>query len=101
MRQIIYNFLDDSVGPGVKLRSQHDFYAVYSDNNTHIFSFKMKDDWEFVKLYRYEPLCRKVSSLFSVTQDEAARFISNWFGDKYGLVKVGDLRKVVPQLPES
>ena len=98
MKQIIYKFLDSSVGPGIKFRNQHDFYAVYSDNNTHIFSFKMKDDWEFVKLYRYEPLCRKISALFSVTEDEAAKLISNWFGEKYGLKKVVDLKKFVPQL---
>jgi len=98
MRQIVYKFLDKSIGPGVKLRNQHDFYAVYSDNNTHIFSFKMKDDWEFIKLYRYEPLCRTVSGLFSVTEDEAAKYISNWFGEKHGLKKVGDLRKFEPEI---
>jgi len=93
MKQIIYKFLDKSIGPGVKLRNQHDFYAVHSDNNTHIFSFKMKDDWEWIKLYRYEPLCRTVSGLFSVTEDESAKLISNWFADKYGIVKVINLKK--------
>ena len=97
MKQIVYNFLDKSIGPGVKLRKQHDFYAVYSDNNTHIFSFKMKDDWEWIKLYRYEPLCRTVSGLFSVTEDEAAKLISNWFADKYGMVKVIDLKRFATQ----
>jgi hypothetical protein len=53
----------------------------------------MRDDWEWVKLYRYEPLCRTVSGLFSVTEDEAAKYISNWFGEKHGLKKVEDLRK--------
>ena len=94
MRQIIYKFLEKSVGPGVKLRSQHDFYGVYSDNNSHIFSFRMKDDWEWVKFYRFAPLCRKVSALFSITEDEAAKFISDWFGEKYGLKQVGDLKKI-------
>jgi hypothetical protein len=98
MKQIIHNFLDSSVGTGIKFGNQHDFYAVYSDNNTHIFSFRMKDDWEFIKIYRYEPLCRTVSGLFSVTEDDAAKFISNWFGEKHGLKKVGDLRKFGPQM---
>jgi hypothetical protein len=61
----------------------------------------MKDDWEWIKLYRYEPLCRTVSGLFSVTEDEAAKLISNWFADKYGIVKVIDLKKFIPQLSES
>jgi len=95
MKQIIYNFLEESVGPGVKLKCQHDFYAVYSNNNTHIFSFRTKDNWEFIKLFRYEPLCRTISGLFSVSEDEAAKFISGWFGDKYKMKKVRDLRKFV------
>ena len=55
----------------------------------------MRDDWELVKLYRYEPLCRTVNALFSVTEDEAAKFISNWFGEKYGMNKVVDIKKFV------
>ena len=62
---------------------------------SHIFSFKMRDDWGLVKLYRYEPLCRTVNALFSVTEDEAAKFISNWFGEKYGMNKVVDIKKFV------
>ena len=98
MRQIIYRFLDESIGCGVKLNSQNDFYSVYSDNNTLIFSFRMRDNWKWVKLYRYVPLCRKISGLFSVSEDEAAKFISNWFGEKYDLKKVGDLKKFDHQL---
>ena len=95
MKQLIYNFLEDSVGPGVRVSGSKDFYYVYSGNNTHIFSFKMRDDWGLVKLYRYEPLCRTVNALFSVTEDEAAKFISNWFGEKYGMNKVVDIKKFV------
>lgn len=95
MKQIINKFLDESIGSGVKFWNRDNFYNVYSDNKSLIFSFRMKEDWKFVKIYRYEPLCRKVSSLFCVSEDEAARFISNWFGDKYNIVKVRDLRKFV------
>ena len=95
MKKIIYNFLDYSVGPGVRLANRDNYYNIYSDNRTHILSFSMKDNWEFVKLYRYEPLCRKVSSLFSVTEDEAAKLISDWFGERHNLKKVGDLKKFI------
>ena len=98
MKQIIYNFLDSSIGPGVRLVKSENFYSIYSDNRTLILSFRMKDNWEFIKLYRYEPLCRTVSGLFSVTEDEAAKYISNWFGEKHGLKKVGDLRKFEPEI---
>jgi hypothetical protein len=95
MKEIIYNFLEESIGPGVKLKCQHDYYAVYSYNNTHIFSFRTKDDWEFIKLYRYPPLCRTIHLLFSVSEDEAAEIIKTWFGNKYKMKKVRDLRKFV------
>jgi hypothetical protein len=101
MKKIIYNFLDYSIGPGVRLAKSENFYSIYSDNRTVILSFRMKDNWEFVKLYRYEPLCRKVSSLFSVTEDEAAKLISDWFGERHNLKKVGDLKKFAPELSES
>jgi hypothetical protein len=90
--------LDSSVGPGVRLAKSGNYYNIYSNNWSLILSFRMRDDWEWVKLYRYEPLCRTVSGLFSVTEDEAAKYISNWFGEKYGLKKVGDLRKFEPEI---
>ena len=98
MKQIIYNFLDSSVGPGVRLAKSGNFYNIYSNNWSLILSFRMRDDWEYIKLYRYEPLCRTVSGLFSVTEDEAANYISSWFGEKHGLKKVGDLRKFEPEI---
>lgn len=91
----IYEFLDESVGTGIKLINQHEYYAVRSDNNVHIFSFKMKDDWTWFKIYRSPTLCCKISSLFSVTEDEAARYIRDWFGDRNNMIKVDDLKKFV------
>ena len=97
MKQIIYNFLDSSVGSGVRMVKKDNSYNIYSNNQTLILSFIMRDNWEFVKLYRYEPLCRKVSSLFSISEGDAAKLISDWFGEKHGLKKVGDLRSFVPE----
>ena len=98
MKQIIYNFLDSSVGPGVRLAKSGNYYNIYSNNWSLILSFRMRDDWEFVKIFRHQPLCCKISSLFSISEDEAAKHISDWFGERNGLKKVGDLKKFVPQV---
>jgi hypothetical protein len=97
MKQIVYKFLDGSVGQGVNFGNSDNFYNVYSDNRSLIFSFRMRENWEYIKLYRYEPLCRKISALFSVTEDEAAKLISDWFGEKYGIIKVIDLKRFATQ----
>jgi hypothetical protein len=98
MKQIIYNFLDTSVGSEPRMVSSDNFYNIYSSNQTLILSFRMRDNWEFIKLYRNEPLCRKVSLLFSVSEDDAANFISNWFGERNNIKKVADLRNFVHKM---
>ena len=98
MEKIIYKFLDSSVGPGVRFVNKDGFYNVYSESRNIIFHFTMRDDWEFVKIFRHQPLCCKISSLFSISEDEAAKHISDWFGERNGLKKVGDLKKFVPQV---
>jgi len=95
MVRLIYKFLDESAGPGVRLINQNEYYAVCSDNYTHIFSFRMKDDWTWFKIYREKPLCRTISGLFSVTEDEAAKHVSSWFGNRNNIIKVEDLKKFV------
>lgn len=95
MVKLIYKFLDESVGTGVKLINSDNYYMVYSDNKTHIFSFKTKDNWTWFKIYRSGPLCRKISGLFSVTEDEAAKYVKYWFADRNNMIKVADLKKFV------
>lgn len=98
MEKIIYKYLDYSIGPGVNFVSSMGYYNVYSDSRNIIFHFTMRNDWEFVKLFRHEPLCRKISSIFSISENEAAKYVSDWFGKRNGMKKVGDLKKFVPQL---
>ena len=97
MRQIIYNFLDEYVGTGIYLTHNEDrsFYNIFSNNKTRIITFRVSDNWEHIKLFRSESLCKTLSSFFCISEDDAASFTKDWFGEKYGLKKVGDLKKFV------
>ena len=102
MKQLIYKFLDEYVGPGIQLTHNEDrtFYNIFSDNKTQIITFRMTNDWENIKLFRSDSLCKTLSRFFCISEDEAAMFTKDWFGDRHNLKKVGDLRKFVPQLTE-
>ena len=100
MTQIVYKFLDEYVGDGIYLTHNEDrsFYNIYSMNKTPIITFRVADNWEHIKLFRSEPLCKTLSNFFCISEDEAALFTKDWFGDRHNLKRVGDLRKFVPQL---
>ena len=100
MKQMIYNYLDKSLGNQVYLTHNEDrlFYNIYSHNKTLILTFRVKDNWENIKLFRSDQLCKTVSSLFCITTDEAAIYTKDWFGNRHNLKRVGDLRKFVPEI---
>lgn len=100
MTQIVYKFLDEYVGTGIYLTHNEDrsFYNIFSNNKTKIITFRVADNWEHIKLFRSEPLCKTLSNFFCISEDEAAIFTKDWFGDRHNLKRVGDLRKFVPQL---
>ena len=100
MTQIVYKFLDEYVGNGIYLTHNEDrsFYNIFSNNKTKIITFRVADNWEHIKLFRSEPLCKTLSNFFCISEDEAALFTKDWFGDRHNLKRVGDLRKFVPQL---
>ena len=100
MTQIVYKFLDEYVGTGIYLTHNEDrsFYNIFSNNKTQIITFRVADNWEHIKLFRSEPLCKTLSNFFCISEDEAALFTKDWFGDRHNLKRVGDLRKFVPQL---
>ena len=100
MTQIVYKFLDEYVGNGIYLTHNEDrsFYNIFSNNKTQIITFRVADNWEHIKLFRSEPLCKTLSNFFCISEDEAALFTKDWFGDRHNLKRVGDLRKFVPQL---
>ena len=102
MKQMVYKFLDQYVGLGIQLTHNEDrsFYNIFSDNKTPIIQFKMTNNWENIKLFRSESLSKTLSRFFCISEDEAAMFTKDWFGDRHNLKKVGDLRKFVPQQSE-
>jgi len=48
-------------------------------------------------LFRSESLSKTLSRFFCITEDEAAMFTKDWFGDRHNLKKVGDLKKFIPE----
>ena len=100
MTQIVYKFLDEYVGDGIYLTHNKDrsFYNIFSNNKTQIITFRVADNWEHIKLFRSESLCKTLSSFFCISEDEAASFTKDWFGDRHNLKRVGDLRKFVPEI---
>ena len=99
MKQLVYKFLDEYVGHGIQLTHNEDrtFYNIFSDNKTQIITFRMTNDWENIKLFRSESLSKTLSRFFCITEDEAAMFTKDWFGDRHNLKKVGDLKKFIPE----
>ena len=99
MKQIIYKFLDEYVGSGIYFTHNEDrsFYNIFSNNKTRIITFRISNNWEYIKLFRSESLCKTISSFFCIPEDEAAMFTKDWFGDRHNLKKVGDLRKFVSE----
>lgn len=99
MKKTIYKFLDWYVGDGVICTKYSDVFGTSSDNyniksnkGTLILWFKMNGD--YIKIYRSDVLCNTVSNYFALRDiEESWKYVRDWFGDKYGLKKVGDLSK--------
>lgn len=93
MVRSIYKFLDDTAGPGVNSRcdGSHSYYNLSSDNGTSLLSFFVDDDWDNFKIYRSNSLCEKLSLFFCIDENESAKHISNWFGERNGIKQVSDL----------
>jgi hypothetical protein len=98
MEKLIYRFLDDSIGGGIKIKKNIAGRAqlVYSDKNKHIFAFRVTKDGLGVTLYRNPHLCRTIGALFSVDEDSVAKIVSHWFADKNDVNKISDLLKYIP-----
>ena len=100
MREIIYKFLDESVGKGANcspftstLRTWPEKYNVTSDNGTLILWFSVRTDQ--VKVYRSESLCRKIEGYFGIDPDESWKYIRDWFGDRHNIKVLSDLLKLI------
>jgi len=98
LKKVIYKFLDGYVGDGIKIKYNplHKVYSVYSDKGVLILLFKFNSYKDSITIFRGLELCNMVCRFFSVGDDEAMRYVRNWFGDKHNLNKVSDLTKFIP-----
>ena len=98
LKKVINKFLDGYVGDGIKVKYKplHKIYNVYSHKGVLILSFKIcKND--SIAIFRGLELCNMLCRFFSVCDDDAMRYIRNWFADKYDMKKVNDLLKFIPE----
>lgn len=100
MKDIIYHFLDKTVGSDVKCRiisetKNNTHYSIRSINGTLILDFRVFEDSDKIAIFRNPRLCDMVSGFFGIDEQESARYIKFWFGDKHGLIKVGDIKKFI------
>lgn len=98
MKQEIYKFLDCYVGPGIHYTHNEDrsFFNIFSENKTRIITFRVHKSGEHVKLFRSEELTKTLASFFCISEDNAAMFTKDWFGERHNLKKVSDVMKFIP-----
>jgi hypothetical protein len=100
MKDIVYNFLDKIIGGDVKCRviskgKNYTHYAIFSISGTLILDFRVFEDLDRIAIFRSSKLCDTVSGFFGIDDQESARYIKFWFGDKHGLNKIGDIKKFI------
>lgn len=111
LKKVINKFLDGYVGDGVKCEihpngipevpSLHwgagkTVFCLYSNKGVLILSFKYNSYKDSIIIFRGLKLCNMVCRFFSITDDEAMRYVRTWFADKYGMEKVSDLTRFIP-----
>ena len=109
LKKVIYKFLDGYVGDGIKVKKGavrvHDpktfltiyggLYSIYSNKGVLILSFKICEN-DSIVTFRGLQLCNMICRFFSVGDDEAMRYVRNWFNDKHNINKISDLTKFIP-----
>lgn len=100
LEKMIIRFLDDYLGNEVYVSRRKytwsdrvEYSVISSKSNTKIVSFVVSSINGGYNIFRSAELVQTVSTLFSIGEDVASRYIQNWFGDVHGLNKVGDLEK--------
>jgi hypothetical protein len=100
MEKIINKFLDEMVGREVICYrgpfGSHKYYLASRVTKEVIVSFIVKPSTGRITLFRGYKLCKTVSSLFSIDEDQSSRYIRNWFGDRHELKKVKDVLTFIP-----
>lgn len=112
LKKSINKFLDNYVGDGINCKihpngipevpSLHwgtgkTVFCLYSNNGVLILSFKYNSYKDSILIFRGLKLCNLVCRFFSITDDDAMRYVRSWFADKYGMKKVNDLLKFIPE----
>lgn len=112
LKKVINKFLDGYVGDGINCKTEmssifgvpethwatsKNIYSLYSNKGVLILSFKYNSYKDSIIIFRGLKLCNMVCRFFSVNDDEAMRYVRDWFGDKYGMKKVSDLTKFIPE----
>jgi uncharacterized Fe-S cluster-containing radical SAM superfamily enzyme len=97
LKKVIYKFLDNYIGDGIKVKYNpiRKAYNVYSDKGILVLSFGFNFQNSII-IFRGLELCNMVCRFFSVGDDEAMRYVRNWFADKHNINKVSDLTKFIP-----
>ena len=110
LKKVINKFLDGYVGDGINVKYiftpvyelygqtwkiNKDTYNLYSNKGVLILSFKVYKD-DSISIFRGLELCNMICRFFSVCDDDAMRYVREWFADKYDIKKVNDLLKFIP-----
>ena len=112
LNKVINKFLDGYIGDGITCKVQPTgipevpslhwgvskcVYSLYSDKGILILSFKYNSYKDSIIIFRGLKLCNMVCRFFSITDDDAMRYVRTWFADKYGMKKLSDLTRFIPQ----
>lgn len=112
LEKVINKFLDGYVGDGINVKKgpatpmydipnskwvlNKNIYFIYSDKGILILSFQYNPNKDSYLIFRGLKLCNMLCRFFSVCDDDAMRYVRGWFADKYGLSKLSDLKKFIP-----
>lgn len=86
-----------------EVRSVHRHFHIISNNGIWVISFMVRGlglDNPGVVIFRSDRLCDTLKDFFGLTDDESARIVKDWFGDKLGLKRVHDLLDFIPEEKE-
>lgn len=104
MSKIINKFLDRYLGDEIVVKSQKlknsTEYFLFSNNKVLILSFRFKPESKpeaSYVMFRGNELCKFVSNWFGLTEDDAMRYIRDWFADKHNIKKYSDLNKFIKE----
>lgn len=97
--ELIYTFLDDTVGVGINITKgqRNNHRIVLSNQKRVVFWFILGRNGKII-LFKNNSLCSRVNSLFSIEDDVlSAKIIGNWFADRNNINKVSELYNFIKE----